>query len=172
MKRVLIIAGVLAGIGGLAWYFYNQANLLMKYCFNFTGYKIITLSRDRITIEVRLQIKNKSDIDITLTGYKFEVFLNSAYASTIEQKKTQIIKANSFSELSLKIDVEPSKNKQLANWDFLSRLLLDVNNIRVRIKGAVSASALGISAKDVGVNLEMKLKEMLPDKANPTPPCK
>jgi LEA14-like dessication related protein len=172
MKRVLVIAGVLAGIGALAWYLHNQANLLMQYCFNFTGYKMINLSRDRITIQLSLQIKNKSDLEITLTGYNFEVFLNGAYATTISNSKVQKIGANSFSTVNLTIDVEPQKNKSLANWDFLSRLLLDVNNIKVRIKGAISASALGISAKDVGVNLEMKLKEMLPDKTNPSPPCK
>jgi LEA14-like dessication related protein len=172
MKRVLVIAGILAGIGALAWYLKHQANLLMQYCFNFTGAKIINFSRERITIEVKLQIKNKSDLDITISGYDFDVFLNGAYATHVSSNKQTKVAKRSFSTLALLIDIEPKKNKDLANWDFLARLLLDVNNIKVKIKGTVSATALGINATDVPVDLEMKIKEMMPDKQNPSPPCK
>lgn len=172
MKRVLIFAGIIGIVGGLAWYLHRQANLLMQYCFNFTGYQIIELNRSKIQIEVKLQIKNRSDLDITIQGYEFDVYLNGAYVSKINSKKNQKVAKNSFSILSLLINVEPAKNKDLANWDFLSRLLLDYKNIKVKIKGSVSATALGISAKDVPVDLEMKLKEMLPDNSKPSEPCK
>lgn len=172
MKKVLIIAGILGGLGALAWYLHRQANLLMQYCFNFTGYKIINLNRDRITIDLQLQMRNKSDLEITISGYQFEVFLNGAYVTKVSSNKIQKIAKNSFSTIILTLDVEPRKNKQLANWDVLSRILLDFKNTKVRIKGDVSATALGISAKDLNVDLEMKLKEMLPDKQNPSPPCK
>lgn len=172
MKKVLIIAGII-GVGALAWYLHRQANLLMQYCFNFTGYKIITLNRDRITIEIELQVRNKSDLDITISGYNFEVFLNGAYVTQIGSQKPQKIAKNSFSTLVLVIDVEPRKNKQLANWDTLSRILLDFKNTRVRIKGSISATALGISAKDINVDVESKLKEMMPAKKQaPSEPCK
>lgn len=172
MKRVLIIAGIIAGIGGLAWYLHRQANLLMQYCFNFTGYKILELNRDIISIEVKLQMKNKSDLEVTISGYEFDVYLNGAYVTKVSSNKMQKVAKRDFSTIVLKIDVEPRKNKELANWDTLSRILLDFKNTRVKIKGSVSATALGISAKDIPVSLEMKLKEMLPDKQNPSPPCK
>lgn len=171
MKKVIIIAGIL-GVGALAWYLYHQANLLMQYCFNFTGYKIVTLNRERITLEVKLEIKNNSNFEVNINSYNFQVFMNGAYVTNVSSKKVQPIAKKSFSTLTLLIDVEPKKNKDLANWDYLSLLLLDVNNIKLKIAGTVSASALGISAENVKVNLEMKLKEMLPDSKNPSPPCK
>lgn len=172
MKKALIIGGILIGVGALAWYIKRQANLLKDFCFNFVGYKIINLNRDRITIELKLDIKNKSDIDVTINGYNFDIFMNGAYVSKVLSKKVQKIAKHGFSILNLTVDIEPKKNKSLANWDFLSRVLLDVNNIKVKIKGDLSATALGINAKNVPVDLEMKLKEMLPDSKNPSPPCK
>lgn len=172
MKKVLIVAGILAGIGGLAWYLHYQANLLMKYCFNFVGYKIHKLNRERITLEVQMQIKNQSNFDLTINSYDFNVYMNGAYVTKVSSKKSQLIKAKGFSVLSLMIDIEPKKSKELANWDFLSRILLDVNNIKLKINGSLSATAIGVSAKDIPVNVEMRLKEMIPDKTKPSEPCK
>lgn len=172
MKKALIFVGIAAAIGTLAWYLHRQANLLLQYCFNFVEYKIHTLNRERITIEVGLQIKNKSDLDITIHSYDFKVFVNGAYATKVSSKKPSLLGKNGFTILSLLIDIEPKKTKDLANWDFLSRVLLDVKNIKIKIDGSLSASALGISAKNVPLTLEMKLKDMLPDSKNPSPPCK
>lgn len=172
MKKALIIGGVVIGLGALAWYIYRQANLLLNFCFNFVGYKIHTLNRDKISIELKLSIKNRSGLDVTIDSYNFDVFMNGAFVTKIRSNKNQVIAKHSFSVLSLMVDVEPKKNKDLANWDFLSRVLFDVNNIKFKITGTVSAKALGISASNVPVDIEMKLKEMLPDSKNPSPPCK
>jgi LEA14-like dessication related protein len=171
MKKVLIISGILVGIGALAWYLKRQANLLMEYCFNFVGYKITTMTRDRITIELQLQIKNKSDLEVTINSYDFSAYLNGAYITKVRSKTPQKIAPKGFSVLSLLIDVEPRKNKDLANWAFLSRILFDINNITVKISGGVNVSALGISPGVIPVNVEMKLKQMVPDSKNPSPPC-
>jgi len=171
MKKVLIISGILVGIGALAWYLKRQANLLMEYCFNMVGYNITTLTRDRITIELKLQIKNKSDLEVTVNSYDFSAYLNGAYVTKIRSNKPQKIAPKGFSVLYLLIDVEPRKNKDLSNWAFLSQILFDVANIKVKIAGGVSVSALGISPGVIPVDVEMKLKQMLPDSKNPSPPC-
>jgi len=172
MKKALIITGILVGIGTLAWYLKHQANLLMQYCLSFVGYRIHTLNRDRITIEIALKIENKSNFDIAIDSYNFNVFLNGAYVTKISSNKIQNINKKGFSIFSLMIDIEPKKNKDLANWDFLSLILLDVNNIKLKVNGTVSVSSLGISAKAMPIALEMKLKDMKQNNKKDASNCK
>lgn len=169
MKKLLILATLLIGTG--AAFSYHQAKLLMDYCLSFVGYKVVKLSFKRIIIEMKFQIKNKSNIDITVTSFDFNVYMNGIYATKIKSSKQQIIKADSSSVISLLVDIEPQKNKRLADLDFLSQALTNIGGIRVGISGTLSLKAFGVSVKDQQVEIEMPLRDMLPDNKKPQPSC-
>lgn len=162
MKKLLILATILIGTG--AAYSYDQAKKLMGYGLKYVGYKKIKLSFTRIIFEVKFQIQNKSAIDISVTSFDFNVYLNGIYATRVTSSKKQIIKANSFSTISLLVDIEPQKNKQFADLNFLSQALTNIGGIKVKTEGKISLKALGISVKDQPVSIEMPLRDMLPEK--------
>lgn len=171
MKKILIIAGLL--IGSASVYSYYQYNQLMKYCLSFVGYKIKNLSFSRIVIELNFRIKNNSDIDIKVTSFDFDIFMNGIYATKVKSSTEQKIKSRSFSNISLLIDIEPQKNKALASWSFLSKALSDIGGIKVKASGTITVKALGVEAKDQPVSIEMPLRDMLPDnKQKSNQPCK
>lgn len=169
MKKPLIIAALLIGAGSL--YANQQYKLLMNYGINYVGYKILKLSISRIIIEVKFKIKNRSDIDVLVTSFDFNIFLNGVYATKVKSSKQQIIKAKGFSTITLLVDVEPTKNKELSKWSFLQKALSDIRGIKVKTSGTISAKALGVSVKNQQLDIEMPLRDMLPDNKNPSPTC-
>jgi hypothetical protein len=179
MKKIAIFAGILAlGLG--AMYFYGQYKKLTNICFTFAGFEISKINRERITLTIKLNVKNQSNIGIKLSSYDFNVYMNEAYVAKIvsvnpitgKPIELDFIAPNKFSVLSLILDVEPKKNKALANWDFISKILLDVNNIKIKIVGnmAVNVGNTGIRKFPLTIG-PVALKEMMPDKSIPSQPC-
>lgn len=178
MNKVAIIAGLLLlGVGG--YYVYNQYTKLNSICFTMSGYEISKINRERITIIVRVNVKNKSDIPIKLNAYDFGIYLNNAFVGKITSvnpisNKPMVLDTigpNAKSVLSLVIDVEPKKIKSLANWDFISKILLDVNNTVIKITGNISATIAGFGIKNYPLLIESKIKDIKPDNSVPTTPC-
>lgn len=178
MKKIAVLAGVLALAYG-AYYVFSQYKKLTNICFTFGGFEISKINRERITITVKLNVKNQSDIAIKLNSYDLSVYLNGAYAAKIVSTNPisnkplvlDTIAPNKISVLSLVIDVEPKKNAALANLDFISKILLDVNNIKIKIAGNLSVNVAGVGLKSFPLTIESKLKEMMPNKAIPSQPC-
>lgn len=165
MKKVVIIAGLLVTAGLLTAHFVRQAKLLQKTCFNFGGYKILTLNKEKITIEIYLNLLNRSDIAITLKSYNLSVFLNNAKAVTLNSNTAQYIDRGGFTPIKLVVDFVP---KDVLNFNTLSTVLLNFNGILVKIQGSISINAAGVP-KTVPVLIENKLKDMLP--TSPSQPC-
>ena len=158
MKKVLITAGLLLTAGFLTAHFVRQAKLLKQTCFNFGGYKINTLNKDKINLEIYLNILNRSDISVTLKSYSFNVYLNNTKVSTLVSNTPQYVDRNGFAPLKLEIDIIP---KDILNFNLLSNLLLDFNNAMVKIQGTVSINAAGIP-KSIPVLINRKLRDMVP----------
>lgn len=172
MNKSLVWIGLAAVLGGLAWYGYSQYKKLTNLCYSFTGFEILKLNRERITIQINLRVKNESAIEIKLSSYNLKMYLNGADVATISAKKETVIKPGAFTVLSLLIDVDPKSVKGLANWDFISKILLDINNVKIRIAGTLTASVAGFGVKNYPVDIgPVPIKSMKPDKNNPSPPC-
>ena len=76
MKKLLLFLGV----GGLAYGVYNfyakQVELLNYLSYKIVGIKIINTTVENIDLEVLLEIQNNSEINLTITDYYFDVFIN------------------------------------------------------------------------------------------------
>lgn len=178
MKKIVVLASVIA-LGFGAYYLYSQYTKLTNICFSFAGFEISKINRERITITVKLNVKNQSDIAVKLNSYDLTAYMNGAYVAKITSinpisNKPMVldtIAPNKTSVLSLIIDIEPKKSKALANWDFVSKILLDVNNVNIKITGNMSVTVAGLGVKQFPLTIESKLKEMLPNKQVPSQPC-
>ncbi len=176
MKKVLLITGIVGVVGFLTWHFYNQYKLLKKTCINFAGYVIHALSIDRIAIEIKLLVRNKSDIAITLQKYDFKIYINGTYVSSLKSKPApanmpeatrlalgyapQTIERGAQSPLNLMVDIDP---KNAVSTVFTSGLLLNYNQAVVKIEGEISVNVGGLALESYPVKLEKKLKDMMPD---------
>jgi LEA14-like dessication related protein len=167
MKKGYIIGGlaILAGITVIGMHLAKQIRLLKTTCFNFAGYKIHTLSKDGVKIEIVLNLRNRSDIAIVLKSYNFNVSINNTQVSVISSGVAQVIDRNSYAPISLMVDIDP---KKLLDLRFISGVLLNVNNAMVKIQGRVSINAGGIPAS-MPVLIESKLRDMIP--TGPSQPC-
>lgn len=184
MKRVIILGLFLSGfallaMGGIG--LYHQYNLLMDYCFNPVGYKIISLSHEKFTFEVDLQIKNKSSIDVSITGYDFNISVDGQPATRVKSKTDSVtggpmnqkLSANDFSILTMVVEFDPRKVfTAIGNITEITKIIAHPETMMIGFNGKVSIEVEGISVKDYNYIDQYSLKDMIPDKNNPSPPCK
>lgn len=168
MNKYWVIGGVTAVVGILTWHFLHQVNLLKKTCFGFNGYTIKELNINKIVIELRLKLRNKSDIAFTLRSYNFDIFINNTKVTTAASNVPQVIDRDSFAPLTLMIDIVP---KNILNPAFLSGFLLNYQNANIKIQGTMSINAGGVSKSALPVLIQSKLRDMLPSSNAKTEPC-
>jgi hypothetical protein len=184
MKKIGIIALIIGGAGLLTWTavtIYKNVMLLLDYCFNPVGYRIISLSLKRFLFEVDLQIKNKSDINVYITGYNFKIYVDGKFATTVHSSTDavtggplrQLLKAKDFSILTLQVDFDPKDVfKAVASVTEIQKAILKPEDMLIGFDGTVSIEVEGVAVKDYAYKDAYSLKYMLPDKDNPSPPCK
>lgn len=170
MKRVLIIGGSIALAFGLGYWIYSQYKAVMNYCFNMGGYSLNSLSKDGIDLDVDLEIKNNSSINIQLLSYNLSVYLNGIKTAAITSPVNQTLKPHQFSTVVLKIKIT---GEDLSKFDLfsLTNILLDFKNTRIKIVGTLGVSIEGIKATGVPINIEQPLKDMLPASDQPKTVC-
>lgn len=163
-----IIGTILLLAAGLTWHFTNQLSLLKKTCFGFNGYIIKELNKNKIVIELRIKLRNQSDIAFELKAYNFNVYINNTKVTTVTSTQPQTIDRNSAAQINLLVDVVPGN---ILNPNFLSGFLLNYQNANIKIQGTASINAGGINKSNIPVLIESKLKDMLPTTGGVSEPC-
>lgn len=176
MKKLLVAGLFLTGFALVAWggiSLYNQFKLLMDYCFSPVGYRIISLTSRKFIFEIDLQIKNKSSISVGIVGYDFDITVNGVHATKVKSKTNQVLAANGFSILTMLVEFDPKTVfKNLGTLETLTQIIARPEEMKIGFSGTVSIDVEGIQVKDYEYVDEYSLKEMMPDKNNPSPPCK
>ena len=173
MKRFAIFIGILALIGGIGWHIRVQAALLKRICFNLTGHEILKLTFEEAIITLFIEIKNPSDIDITVDSYDFDILVDGRKVAKAKKKIGQKILKDSSSELSITFSFEP-KNifNALLTADVIKGILLRKEKTKIRIKGFVSVShGKWIKLGNMPVDIEMPLSQMIPKPDVPKEVC-
>lgn len=159
MKKLLVITGIF-GVGGfLAWHFTNQYKLLKNTCFTFGGFVINSLSKNGVSMAIKLNLRNRSDLSFALKGYNFNIYINNTLVTTAYSNATQVIERDSFAPLELLIDINP---KTFVKPGFLTSFILNYGQAMVKIEGSVSINAAGVPVNKVPVKIESKLMDMMP----------
>ncbi len=178
MKKALAIVGLVGiGIAGVVLFrhFRNQAKLLMDYCYRISSYQIIELNTKRIAFTADLAIKNKSKIDLTITKYVIDIYLNKKWVAQVhtpDKYKPAVLLAENFGALSFTVDLSPKNTlKNAASWDTISGLLLDQRNVKLAFIGNITASAGGLSIKNFPINIETTIGELMGDPSAQSVPC-
>ena len=160
MKYIWWIVGITgaATLAVVGVKLYKQFSLLADTCVKFTGYKLVSLTRDKVQFTLNFALKNLSDIALTVNGYSFDVFINNIEVSTVSSANVVQLPANGEATLSATIAFNPSN----LNSTLFSSILLNFNQSVIRLKGTVAVKAVGISANKLPVDMSSKFTEMLP----------
>ena len=116
-----IIAIVILLIVAVLIYLYVQYTKALKYCWKINAgkTKIFSMGIKMVKMDLALDFKNASDLDLSVYGYTFDISLNGIKVATVKNTNKQLIKANSFSVFNLIVEFSPeqafkdNKSKQI-----------------------------------------------------------
>lgn len=179
IKSIIFTVATFAAIGAIAFGFYQfykrQMRLALSFCYKFSKINIITLSKTKLTLDLTLKIRNQSDIRLNLSDYSFQVWINGKFITVISSVSNTDLLANAVSFLTLRVDFDPSKVFDANDLVTLTlTALTDKKNFIIKIKGKISAKANFIKIKDLPIDMQMSLEDIMkPDeKADEKIECK
>lgn len=158
------VYGLLILFTAFGLYAAYQIATLKNYCYNLVGWRVSKITANSVEIVFNFRIKNKSNIDVTLNGYKFDVFMNNVLVAKVKSLQKTEIRGKSSRIIQVPVQFIPTK-EILTNVriDFIKRQLSDSNIIR--FLGTVSLSNYKIiQLKNYPIDIVMPLKEMVPVK--------
>ncbi len=103
--------GILAFVGGGAYYFYRQVNLFKKMVVKIVNAKPKSISTSKVEVEFEVQINNISDIDAYITGLNFDVIVENQLVATISKSfdPNKIVEKGGVAFIKLETTFDPSK---------------------------------------------------------------
>jgi LEA14-like dessication related protein len=166
LRKSLIGIGIFAAIGAIAtgiYLFYKrQIELALQYCYKISNVKIINFAKDNITLELFVKIQNKSDFMVEIKGYDFDVSLNNKDIAKITSDKSEMLKAQSISELSFMVTCNPA---QIYDPDYVSTLIVyaltDKSKIVLSVNGIIHAKMNFVNIKKLKFDYTTNVKELL-----------
>ena len=172
-----IIAIVALIIISVSIYMYVQYTKALKYCWKINAglTKIFSMGIKMVKMDLALDFKNSSDIDLSVYGYTFDISLNGIKVATVKNTDKQLIKANSFSVFNLGIEFSPEqafKDNKTKLVELSSAFLANKKNILFSISGEVTAGILGMKVEKVPVSMNLSLAELLAPSVNQQQKCK
>lgn len=159
---VLIIVILFLGVGYLAK---KQLNKAKKFCYNYNiqKSKVNTMSASELSLDFAIDFKNTSDIAVNIDGYKIDVLLNGKKISEVVSTTKTTIEATKFTTIivPIRVLVKDLLSKNIIDGDVVRNILIDKSKVIIGIQGTISAGALGVSVKDLPIELSYSLKDML-----------
>ena len=158
MRKLLLFLGV----GGLAYGIYNfyekQVELLNYLSYKIVGIKIINTTIDNIDLEVLLEIQNDSEINLTITDYFFEIFVNGIAVGKIVNT-TLNQRLNGFGNTSVfPLSVRINNSVFFGKQGLIKGL---ISNLRLDIIGYYGVKKGILKFRDIKVDETILLKEYL-----------
>jgi len=150
MIRNIAIFGGLGIIGfGLYRYFKRQYDLLTDF-----EWKVISLNFDQVTPnllkgKIVFRFTNKSDIEITISKFYMDLYLNNKYIGWIEDKSEFVIPAKGFSDIPIGFSVNPQ---------LIISNVLDIISLSTKLKDAIFSFDGAATVRSGFVSTSIKLK--------------
>lgn len=161
MKKLLLFLG----IGGLGYGIYNfyekQVQLLNYLSYKIVGIKIINTTLENLDLEVLLEIQNDSEINLTITDYYFNVFINGQNIGTIVNS-TLNQKFDGFGNKSVfPLLVRINNSVFFGKEGLIKGLLTNLQDSRMDIVGYYGVKKGFLKFKDIEIKETFLLKEYL-----------
>jgi hypothetical protein len=144
-KKYLWIGGVVAALGGVAWYAMNQVKMIDKLCFNVTGYKIISIAAQGAKINLNLSVRNLGNLKIKVKKFKFNIFADEEFLATAYSDVALNINPKDIGSTTIQILLNPKMMLQnIGSVLQNSSATEGWKNIILSMDGGISLSKGGI----------------------------
>jgi len=142
----LLLGGIGLIAGGLLIHLYTQYRKLSKIQYRVIGAKIKGLDRKGIDISIILDVDNTSDVDVTITGYDFDVMIDGRVIGNVRDNKNQYVRARGSSTIAINSNIPFRGGLALKEiLDLTSKYLTDKDSIRLGYTGNIKVKQSFIS---------------------------
>lgn len=160
--KIFLGLAIIGVVGGFAYRVLSEAKKLLQYCYDFGGASIRKISLDNIDLDIILNIKNNSKIDMAVTGYDLQLYVNDKYVSTIKSYKNQIFSAGKKEPLRLRLLFNPKEVlKNVINFNNILSFAIDKSKIIIKVSGYFSVNAGGVQVDNYPISISSTLAEIL-----------
>ena len=159
---LLVLALLYAGI-----FLYRQQQLYKQSCFKPRGFKINKLQPFDADIDLNLEFKNKTDLDLNIISQEFDVYINDSPVSHITGTEKVAARSNMSAIIPLKITFNPVE-ALIISLNNIGLLFQDKDKIRIAIKGNLTLSSGVVFINRLPVNISYTIGELL---TNPSTKC-
>lgn len=160
MKKLWIPVLILgAAVGGyLLWRNYSFSD---KFEWEVQGHYLKFNLFRPAQVEVYVDIVSKLPVDVTITGYNFDILINGNQIITITSNQRQLLKSGQTSRLVLRSEFSPLKlTGNVFNISLLKSIIDNKKQSTLTTVGAVDIEAVGLSVKQIPVDETLTFEEI------------
>lgn len=143
-KKWLIVGGIVAGIGAIGWYGYQQYLLTSKLCFNVTGYRIVSLSARGTTLELTIGVRNLGSLSVKVRRFNFDIFAENKFVANVSSNQPLDIRPADIASTKVRITINPKMLLQNLGSILQSSSQLGLKNMRINMRGGLHVTKSGI----------------------------
>lgn len=136
MKIKPIFIGIVAALGVAGFLLYRQFAKLMDYKLRFRSIQIQKVNSEGLSIKLGLSFENKSDIQVVLSGQKYDVFINSVLISSITSRAQSVLASRSITPLNFDVNVGRQGVKELLRTMSFAELL-NIKKQRLKVSSTL-----------------------------------
>lgn len=157
-KALLLIAGLGVLSTGVYLYFKKQMDLISKFTWKISGFKINKISLTNLDINLNIKFTSIADLEAKINRVYLDLFLEGKNVGYVTETKSFIIPAKGTSDVPINISINPQyifKN--------ISDIVLGVakdKDINFKIKGFADVKS-GFFSTTLPIEYETSLKEYL-----------
>lgn len=159
MKKAILIFGGISLLGfGLYRYFKKQAEILKDFTWKVTGFKLIKLTLNELSIDVSILFSSKADIEAKINKLYLDIYVQDKNVGFVEEVKSFIIPANGSTNIPLHISINPQS--VFKNLFDVSLGVAKSKDLKFKLDGYANIKS-GFISTTIPVVYETTIKEYL-----------
>ena len=137
-KTIILLSAVVLVVGGFTANMVYQLGKLKDITYKLIGGSVKLLTKEKVILNLAVEVDNPSDIDAYIYNYDMEVFLNGTIAGLVKYDKEQYLKANGKTNIILSVHIAMKQYFNIGEIiEYLSYFISDKSKLNIEVKGAI-----------------------------------
>ena len=160
-NKKVILGSIIAIILAIGFFIYWQVRLLVKAKWQYSQFKLRTISLDGVSFDVFFNVNNVGMLAVTVAEQDYNVYINDSFVSRIVSTDDQEIKAESTSPISFLINIKLSDllKTGINNITFLTNPS-EREKIKIKIDGVLTLKIGALTVKKMKLKIETTLADL------------